>query len=326
MDRISPQIILAIAAEAKTAPEWVQLLPAGPEVAGQDGRTWRYDAAAVVAAFNARNRPMPLDWEHASAHRAPKGLDAPAAGWIVELAAREEGIWGRVEWTERGQAQVIAREYRFISPAFLHDPNTGQIREIVHAGLTNQPNFRMAALNRPQPPEDQSMDLSQIALALGLASNATEAQIVAKIKDNAAEHTMALNQIARPDPDKFVPKADYELALNRAQTAEQKLADQQTARLQADAEAAVEQAIADKKIAPSSREYHLATCSTADGLERFKAFAASATPIVTDSGLDKKKPGDGGGAHGLSDTELAICRATGKDPVEFAKAKAAEAA
>lgn len=322
-----PQLVLAIAAETGTAPDWVQLLPAAPEVPGRDGRRWRYQPDVILAAFAMRGQSLVLDWEHASAHRAPQGLDAPAAGWIVELAARDDGIWGRVEWTERGREQVAAREYRFISPGFLFDAETREIFEIIHAGLTNQPNFKMAALAHltpptPAQPEETPMDLSNIALALGLASNATEAQIVAKIKDNQQEHQTALNQVNSPPPDKFVPKADYDLALNRAQTAEQKLAEQESALLQADAAAAVDQAIADKKIAPASRDYHLATCATAEGLARFQDFAKSAPALLVDSNLDTKKPGDAGN-HGLTDTELAICQALGKSPAEFAKAKAA---
>ena len=31
-------------------PEWVELLPAGPEIAGRDGRKWKLEDAAAVAA------------------------------------------------------------------------------------------------------------------------------------------------------------------------------------------------------------------------------------------------------------------------------------
>lgn len=230
-------IALSLAANQDgTAPEWIQLLPTPPTVAGRDGRSWTYNADEVMAAFGSRGRAIALDWEHSSSHRAPHGLDAPAAGWIVDMQARSDGIWGKVEWTERGRAQVAAREYRFISPALTFDKENNHIHEIVHAGLTNQPNLTLQALNQRTPSLPQSkenpMDLSQIALALGLASNATEAQIVAKIKDNHAELQTALNQRQNPDTDQFVPKADYELAINRAETAEKQLADQPKAQLQ----------------------------------------------------------------------------------------------
>ena len=36
---------------ASPAPEWVQLTPPGPRIAGRDGRAWTLDAEAVALAF-----------------------------------------------------------------------------------------------------------------------------------------------------------------------------------------------------------------------------------------------------------------------------------
>ena len=187
-------------------PDWIQLLPPGPNVTGKDGRVWRYDAATVVAAFNARQRPIPLDWEHSSSHRAPQGLDAPAAGWIVELAARADGIWGRVEWTERGRQQVVSREYKFVSPAFLQNATTGEISEIVHAGLTNQPNLPLMALNQAGIPAPLPLSPEHLAIcratgkdpklfALELAKDAQ--QQAALNQSSPGEREQIIDQIAR---------------------------------------------------------------------------------------------------------------------------------
>jgi len=136
-----------------TPPEWVQLLPAGPTIAGRDGRSWLFDAQAsnaVLSTFNARSDELPIDWEHASQHRAPNGEEAPAAGWIKELAIRAGSLWGRVAWNARAAAQITAREYRFLSPVFDFNPDSGRIARLVCAGLTNFPNLAMTALNRQQ--------------------------------------------------------------------------------------------------------------------------------------------------------------------------------
>ncbi|NCT66372.1 MAG: hypothetical protein GXC76_01880 [Rhodanobacteraceae bacterium] len=136
-----------------TPPEWVQLLPAGPQVTGRDGRRWLFDAAAsnaVLTTFNARATELPIDWEHASQHRAPNGEEAPAGGWIKELQVRAGALWGRVAWNARAAAQIAAREYRFLSPVFDFDPATGRIGRLVCAGLTNLPNLALAALNQQQ--------------------------------------------------------------------------------------------------------------------------------------------------------------------------------
>ena len=63
--------------------------------------------------------------------------------WIRELQARAGALWARVEWTARAAAMLKGREYRYLSPAFIHKPD-GTVLRIEGAGLTNAP-----ALPRP---------------------------------------------------------------------------------------------------------------------------------------------------------------------------------
>lgn len=57
------------------APDWIELLPAGPTITGADGRAWTLpDPQSLVAAFAQRHAALVVDWEHASEHRAPHGL------------------------------------------------------------------------------------------------------------------------------------------------------------------------------------------------------------------------------------------------------------
>ena len=75
-----------LAFDGSLPPDWIQLLPAGPAIQGSDGRAWTLpDPHPLITAFAARNKPLVVDWEHASEHRAPQGLDAPAAGWIDQI-------------------------------------------------------------------------------------------------------------------------------------------------------------------------------------------------------------------------------------------------
>lgn len=143
-------------------PEWIELIPQGPVVTGADGRRWLNDSQnTILAAFAARNRPMVIDWEHASEHRAPVGLDAPAAGWIDRIEVRAGAIWAHVErWTERAAAMLKAGEYRYVSPVFNYEKETGRIRELTSIGLTNQPNLPLQALNQ----RDWSGQLSEPSL------------------------------------------------------------------------------------------------------------------------------------------------------------------
>ncbi|MDS4031217.1 MAG: phage protease [Candidatus Contendobacter sp.] len=126
-------------------------MPAGPDIVGRDGRAWRLsDPDRLIQAFQQRGMPLCVDWEHASEHRAPAGLESPAAGWVTALELRDGAVWGRAEWTERAAQQISAREYRFLSPVFRYEKQTGEIRELISAALVNSPNLELTALNREE--------------------------------------------------------------------------------------------------------------------------------------------------------------------------------
>ncbi|MCP4695406.1 MAG: peptidase, partial [Gammaproteobacteria bacterium] len=103
------------------SPEWLKLLPAG-DVAGRDGRQWKNSQPdAVISAFKRNGIPLPFDFGHSTELKAPKGEKAPAAGWINELENRNGEIWGKADWNSSGLAALKNKEYKFCSPAFLHD-------------------------------------------------------------------------------------------------------------------------------------------------------------------------------------------------------------
>lgn len=302
---------LALCVQADSAaPEWVQLTPAGPAVVGRDGRGWRLtNPAAVVAAYDAAKKPQ-IDIEHSSQLKAPRGEPAPAVGWIEALDVRDGAIWGRVEWTADGAAQVTGRAYRYLSPAFRFDPDSGEILQIVSAGLTNNPNLEMAALNAADKESDR-MDKAVLE-ALGLKADANAADAVVAINALKVARDTALNSAAHPDPDKFVPKADHQLALN--QLGELRTAE--AARKDAEIVAAVDAAVEAGKIAPASKDYHLASCRADGGYVRFKTMIAAAPAI-----LDKTKlpPKPGATTPALDADQLAVCQQLGLSPEDIAK-------
>lgn len=303
---------LALNFQSGAAPEWVQLTPPGPAVVGRDGRSWRMsNPEAVVAAFDPGKKPQ-IDLEHSSQLKAPKGEPAPAVGWIEEIEVRDGALWGRVDWTAEGAAHVTGRAYRYLSPAFRFDPSSGEIIQIVSAGLTNNPNLAMAALNAAGTESDR-MDKAVLE-ALGLKADATAADAVVAINALKVARDTALNSAAHPDPDKFVPKADHQLALNRLTAFE---ADVRT-RTEADIVATVDAAIAAGKVAPASKDYHLASCRAEGGLDRFKAMVAAAPEIAPKSKIEGQ-PDKGQGA--LDAEHLAVCHQLGLKPEQVAKAK-----
>ena len=111
---------------AGEVPDWIHLLPtAKGELRTFDGRgPYKLaDAAAVIAASMAADPrdggSLLVDENHALELSAPKGGPSPSRGRIVEMQARADGIWGRVEWSESGRALLAERAYRGISPVII---------------------------------------------------------------------------------------------------------------------------------------------------------------------------------------------------------------
>jgi phage I-like protein len=276
---------LALNFETGTVPDWVQLTPAGPAIVGRDGRGWKLsDPEAVARAYDPAKEPQ-IDLEHSSQLAAPAGLPAPAVGWIKAIEVRDGALWGRVEWTKDGEAAVASRAYRYLSPVFQYDWETSEILRIASAGLTNSPNLEMAALNAQQ--EKDPMDKAVLE-ALGLQTTATSADAVVAINNLKIACDTALNAAQTPDPAKFVPKADHDLALNRITTFETAA----KAARETEIVAAVDAAVTAGKVAPASKDYHLAFCRTEGGLEQFRSMIAAAPVIAAASGLDGQQPPD----------------------------------
>ena len=131
----------AIELPSGTVPDWLHLLPVG-EISTNDGRgPYRAPDASALIASSLVGGKLCLDENHATDLLAPKGGSAPARGWIVELQSRDDGIWGRVEWTPAGRRLMEAGEYRGVSPVIAHRRD-GTVTAILRASLTNTPNLR----------------------------------------------------------------------------------------------------------------------------------------------------------------------------------------
>ena len=189
------------------APEWVHLTPAGT-FTGYDGRGPFSvgDANAVIARSMPDGRKLPIDENHAIDLQGAKGGSSPARGWIVALQNRDDGIWGKVEWTAEGRRLIEEKHYGFLSPVFEHDGGATRksIMRLSRAALTNSPNLvTLTALHAAGAGtlEDKLKEL------LGLAADASEDDILAKI----AEMKTSMNSA---DPAKFVPMDVFKKTLD----------------------------------------------------------------------------------------------------------------
>ncbi len=249
-------VALATSPENGTLPEGmnVQLFPDG-DFAARDGRpgsikgcaakAWRLDAdiaAALIAKIEARETPLFLDYEHHTLTAKDAGHKAVAAGWIEVLAyVPGQGLFARVAWTDAAREHIRADEYRYISPLFTFDPQSGAVLNLINAALTNNPALdglaAVAAVNQvaitDQPHTEAPMDelLERLRWMLNLPVTTTAEEIMAqldKLKGMiAAEGDTAATSVdllailagkdaaiadltakaATPDPAKFAPVA-----------------------------------------------------------------------------------------------------------------------
>lgn len=305
---------IALNAEGDAAPEWVQLLPAGPKVSGRDGRAWQMlNPDAVVDAFNKHGGDLPVDFEHATQVKGDLGEPAPAVGWITEVEVRNREIWGKVNWLKDGAEAVASRAYRYISPVFGFAKTSGAITRLKSAGLTNQPNLQMTALNKEDDIEEPKMNKA-ITDALGLQEGASNDVILTAINKLVSDEATARNKAENPSLDDFVPRADHDVALN-------KVAEFETAEATRKDEAitqAIDTAIEAGKITPASRDFYTASCKAEGGLEAFNSFIEAAPKIAPNAELDDPTAQN---KTKLTPEETAVCKALGQTEEEFLKAK-----
>lgn len=166
-------------------------------------------ARAVMAAYEAHGSDVMVDLEHLSLESATdsRNFDPDARGWC-KLELRGGELWATdVKWTPDGVARLSEKRQRYISPAFLFDPETSRIAELLNIAITAAPathNLQpLVAASRRQTlavGEDQNVmtgeQFAALAEALGLGADAnvedvlaTVAAMVKKIQD-AANGTM----------------------------------------------------------------------------------------------------------------------------------------
>lgn len=210
--------------ESAEVPEWVHLLPAlqGDAQTGDNRGPYHVtDAEQIIAAsFGGADR-LPIDENHATDLAAPKGFPAPARGWITSMQARENGIWGQVEWTDEGRNLVASRAYRGISPVITHDKGK-TILGILRASLVNRPNIQgLVSLNQE---EDDNVSLqTKLAELMGLGEDASEADIsaaIGKLKEGSENAPALQSQLAEIGTALGVEDGGDVLAAAKAVTAD----------------------------------------------------------------------------------------------------------
>lgn len=169
---------------------WIMLIPAGT-FSGRDGRG-PYNAGDLTSLQRiadttrryAGTTDILVDYEHQSRNALENGKPAPAAGWIKDVEARPDGLYGRVEWTATAASAIKAKEYRYISPVYFHT-KAGDVLALQTVALTNVPNldlFEVSAhsiFSAVQTPTEVPM--KRILAALGLTEGGSEDDVLVAI-------------------------------------------------------------------------------------------------------------------------------------------------
>ncbi|MEN6483422.1 MAG: phage protease [Syntrophobacteraceae bacterium] len=181
--------IAEMPANAGEVPPEFQVFPRGRvEIEGSDGFTVDAESVdAVIRRFNSRGLDMVVDYEH----QTEKDAEAPAAGWIRELVDRGgDGLWAKVEWTDRARQYLANREYRYYSPVFRVSGGGRRLVELLRVALTNAPRLNrirpiVAGMNPSDKKEDAMEFLVSCARKLGLPEGVDEEEVLAAIEKKA---------------------------------------------------------------------------------------------------------------------------------------------
>lgn len=305
----------AVALPAEPA-EWVQLLPAGT-FTGRDGRGpyVNDDPAGILAAFGAWGMPLNVDYEHQSLGAAGKTGPTPAAGWVQALDVRDGEIWGQMDWCAPAAELLSTRQYRYLSPVFDYEPDSGRVLRLIGAGLTNNPNLYLTAaasrtggalvdeliesicyrLNIPltSTPEEIAMHLQRLIDMLGATKTATAEMARALGLPADAELSAVAQAVQARSTGQAVPRAEFDRVVQALEALRaERLAEQVTA--------AVDAAVTAGKLAPAQRDW--ATAYATRDLAGFRDYVKAAPVVVTGDSHARGTPptaGDAQAARGV---------------------------
>ena len=190
------------------------------------------EAAAAGSAWGG----LLVDFDHSS---LDEDRSTEAAGWADALAARADGLWARIRWTDSGLAAITGGRFRYSSPVHLPSQcdriaSSLRPRRLHRLALTNDPRMlrgesrmrpissRSSATPTPTNPhtEGTAMDYKVLLLQLlGLPAEADDAAIQAAIDasakadtDAAAEAEAMKSRLAAAEAALSANRADVTIA------------------------------------------------------------------------------------------------------------------
>lgn len=299
-------------------PAMIHLFPRG-HFKARDGRAFTLDQPqGVIEAFREGGIDLPVDFEHQNDN--PVALASGpvrAAGWITGLqyfdAGDKEGLWGTVKWTTTAAAMIRRREYRFISPTFLHDGD-GNVRQLKGAALVHNPALRLTALAREEARMSADAEkpaggtlLAKMVQLFDLPETASESDVILKVAQLMIAPGARVPD-AEPDPAKYVPAQAVETIVaqrNRelATARENRIAQKVTEALKAGA------------FLPPLKDWALALGRADEAaLDTFIARCGLPFAHLKTELAHMNRPPPGSGELFASEAEATVCRQLGLKP------------
>lgn len=153
-------------------------------------------ALAVMADYKRAGIDIMIDLEHNSLEKESAAYNPDAQAWC-KLTLRNGELWAtQVEWTPEGEERLTNKKQRYVSPTFEYDPETHRILSIYNIAICAIPatydapalvaaskragkkNYATLAIEV----DDMDEALKKIAVALGLADDATLEDVLAAVK------------------------------------------------------------------------------------------------------------------------------------------------
>lgn len=279
--------IVPLAADAITvdgkATRRMMIAPRGA-VEARDGRAFSFNPENLAARYVKDGIPIPLDIDHAIPIKGALGERADAVGWVTNLTAEPDGLYGDFELLEPGRAALTARTHRFLSPGVTHTAD-GEVNWIHSVALVAAPALPMVAVASASgtgatPPLETSPEpsMKQVAQALGLQPEASEAACLSAITALGAGK---------------VDQAVHDATLADLTETSANLAALQASIAKTSTDSVLEEALKAKKILPSEREHFANLAATSEGLKSVKALIDARPAQLGASGLNGMAVDDG---------------------------------
>jgi phage I-like protein len=326
-------------------PEWIRVLPRGAVELSDHREPFMVDQASLLsmaADFRSRGVDLVIDYEHQSL----QGERAPAAGWIKELEARDDGLWARVDWTRQARDYLEKKEYRYFSPVLRLDPATRRPLALLHVGLTNVPAIKhlpplVARWGGAVPPgapgaaepavralaakmdsgKEKGKMVEQLKRLMGLEPEVEEGAVCGKALEAFRDLASTLNLPGEVSVAQLKGAVEaLKAGASRLVKAEEALQALKVRLAQETADRCVEEALQAGKVSPAQRGWALEYCRRDP--EGFQTYADRAPKLVPTGEQLQILREDHDEERGLLPEELAVCRSLNVSKEAYLKAKA----